>query len=209
MEAKPALYLFDFDGTLTRGDSLMPLLRHALGRRRFFALLLRNFFPLAGYALHLVPADKAKQRLFSDAFRGISPGMFQVLCSDFAASASAPEFRPDVVDALRKALDNPDASVAIVSASMEAWILPLLHRIPNLPRDPVVISTMPEIDAQGKLTGRFATPNCKGSEKLRRIREVFGDMSQYYVTAYGDSRADIPMLDAADVPVWVKEVKKC
>lgn len=205
METKPELFLFDFDGTLTRHDSLVPLLRHAMGRRGFLALLIRNCLPLAGYASHLVSADKAKQRLFSTAFRGMSLDRFESVCRDFAASALAPELRSDTIEALRKALADPSASVAIVSASMEAWIIALLHTVPGLPRDPVVISTMPETDAQGKLTGRFATPNCKGGEKVRRIREVFGDISHYHVTAYGDSRADIPMLNAADRPVWVKK----
>ena len=50
----------------------------------------------------------------------------------------------------------------------------------------------------GRLTGRFATPNCYGPEKVRRIREVFPDRDNYHLTAFGDSRGDKEMLDYAD-----------
>ena len=49
----------------------------------------------------------------------------------------------------------------------------------------------------------FESPNCKGEEKVRRIRQEFGDISGLYVTAYGDSEGDRPMLDLADRAVWV------
>ena len=44
----------------------------------------------------------------------------------------------------------------------------------------------------------FATPNCYGPEKVRRIREVFPDRDNYHLTAFGDSRGDKEMLDYAD-----------
>ena len=64
-------------------------------------------------------------------------------------------------------------------------------------RRPVVLGTKVET-RDGRLTGRFATPNCYGPEKVRRIREVFPDRDNYHLTAFGDSRGDKEMLDYAD-----------
>jgi len=59
-----------------------------------------------------------------------------------------------------------------------------------------IISTRLETK-DGLLTGNFATPNCYGPEKVRRIREVV-DLSAYQtVYAYGDSRGDREMLEIA------------
>ena len=44
----------------------------------------------------------------------------------------------------------------------------------------------------------FATPNCKGAEKVRRILGLFPDRESYRLTAFGDSRGDREMLAMAD-----------
>ena len=60
-----------------------------------------------------------------------------------------------------------------------------------------MVATEPEI-RNGRLTGRFATPNCKGAEKVRRILGLFPDRESYRLTAFGDSRGDREMLAMAD-----------
>ena len=79
----------------------------------------------------------------------------------------------------------------VVSASVENWVKPFLPQAE-------VLATKVET-ADGRLTGRFLTPNCYGSEKVRRIREVLtGARGQYHIIAYGDSRGDSEMLNYAD-----------
>ena len=49
----------------------------------------------------------------------------------------------------------------------------------------------------GKLTGKFDGNNCRGEEKVRRIRLQY-DLSNYdEVYAYGDTKGDKPMLELA------------
>ena len=50
----------------------------------------------------------------------------------------------------------------------------------------------------GRLTGRFLTPNCYGAEKVNRIRQLLPDRQHYYLVAYGDSRGDRELLAEAD-----------
>ena len=54
--------------------------------------------------------------------------------------------------------------------------------------------------AEGRVTGKFSTPNCYGPEKVRRLKEQLRlTRSLYIITAYGDSRGDKELLDFADV----------
>ena len=60
-----------------------------------------------------------------------------------------------------------------------------------------LIATRLEIQ-DGKLTGKFATKNCYGMEKVKRIKDAY-DLGQYdFVYAYGDSRGDKEMLSIAN-----------
>jgi phosphoserine phosphatase len=62
------------------------------------------------------------------------------------------------------------------------------------------------VDAQGRVTN-----NCKGEEKVRRLRlwleenEVEADTASS--CAYGDSKSDLPMLRLAGHPVQVNPKK--
>ena len=52
-------------------------------------------------------------------------------------------------------------------------------------------------DADDRVTGAFASPNCRGEEKVRRLRAAFGaDMN--LAAAYGDTSGDSEMLAMAD-----------
>ncbi len=48
-----------------------------------------------------------------------------------------------------------------------------------------------------RVTGRFDGPNCRGEEKVRRLREAFGDDIRLEA-AYGDTSGDRAMLALAD-----------
>ena len=60
-----------------------------------------------------------------------------------------------------------------------------------------------ELEAvDGYLTGRLLTPNCRGKEKVARIRAAV-DLSGYSrIFAYGNSGGDREMLSIADEAVY-------
>ena len=90
--------------------------------------------------------------------------------------------------------------VFVVSASVDNWVSPFFSG------SVTVIGTKVE-SANGRLTGRFLTPNCYGAEKVRRLKETLpclvSDRSHYYVIAYGDSRGDKEMFAYADESHYV------
>ena len=47
----------------------------------------------------------------------------------------------------------------------------------------------------GKLTGKFSTPNCNGQEKVRRIKEKYDLLEYDEIHVFGNSKGDFSMLE--------------
>ena len=185
---KAKLFAFDFDGTLTTRDTLIEFIRYACGTARFLLGFLLYSPLLVMMKLRLYSNGKAKQKVFAHFFKGMTIEAFNTLCQDFA-STHRHLLRLEVVSQLEQALSE-GAEVLIVSASIDNWVQPFFPKVK-------VLGTQIEV-IDGRLTGRFLTPNCYGQEKVRRILTLHPDRSAYHLTAYGDSRGDRKMLAFAD-----------
>ena len=183
------LFAFDFDGTLTTRDTLIAFIRYACGTPRFLLGFLLHAPLLVLMKLRLYSNGKAKQRLFSWFFRGMPIETFDTLCQSFA-STHRHLLRPETVRLLQQALSE-GSEVLVVSASIDNWVQPFFPSV-------TVLGTQIEV-IDGRLTGRFLTPNCYGQEKVRRILALHPVRSSYRLTAYGDSRGDRELLAFADV----------
>lgn len=206
------IFVFDFDGTLTYADTLLAFIRFACGPVRMllgFAL----YAPLLVLMkLKLYPNYKAKQKVFAHFFRGMTLARFDALCTAFAQQGEH-LLRPAARNFINTVRSEAYA-MAIVSASIDNWVRPFAEMYlqsdnsqdnhqdnsqdnkSSLPI--IVLGTKVEVDAAGCLTGRFASPNCYGPEKVRRIEAVWPHREQYDVSAFGDSRGDKEMLAYAD-----------
>jgi HAD superfamily hydrolase (TIGR01490 family) len=182
------VFAFDFDGTLTTRDTLIAFIRYACGTSRFLLGFLLHAPLLVLMKLRLYSNGKAKQRLFAWFFRGMPLETFDTLCQSFALSHRH-LLRPETVCLLQQALSE-GSEVLIVSASIDNWVQPFFPTV-------TVLGTQIEV-IDGRLTGRFLTPNCYGQEKVRRILALHPDCSAYRLTAYGDSRGDRELLAFAD-----------
>ena len=185
---KAKLFAFDFDGTLTTRDTLIEFIRYACGTARFLLGFLLYSPLLVMMKLRLYSNGKAKQKVFAHFFKGMTIEAFNTLCQDFA-STHRHLLRLEVVSQLEQALSE-GAEVLIVSASIDNWVQPFFPKVK-------VLGTQIEV-IDGRLTGRFLTPNCYGQEKVRRILTLHPDRSAYHLTAFGDSRGDREMLAFAD-----------
>ena len=182
------VFAFDFDETLTTRDTLIAFICYACGTSRFLLGFLLHAPLLVLMKLRLYSNGKAKQRLFSWFFRGMPLETFDALCQSFALSHRH-LLRPDTVRLLQQALSE-GSEVLVVSASIDNWVQPFFPTV-------TVLGTQIEV-IDGRLTGRFLTPNCYGQEKVRRILALHPDRSAYRLTAYGDSRGDRELLAFAD-----------
>lgn len=191
---KGTLALFDFDGTLTTKDSFIEFAVHAAGRRALLLGIIRNLPWLVAWKLKILNGGEAKQRLFSTLFKGMPYADFRRHCSKFADRIKGFE-RVELIEKLQSHINRKD-QIFIVSASISEWIKPWASDHAIMENN--VIGTEIEIDDTGRLTGKFATPNCNGEEKVRRLKKTITNLSSFEIFAYGDSSGDSQMLAIAD-----------
>lgn len=189
---------YDFDGTITTRDSLFEFLGYTFGkwRLRFELLLLAPW--LVAMKLKLIPSGKAKERLLRRFLRGMSSEDFRKKCDAFAEVRGKDIMRPQAIESIRNDFAN-GRHVAIVSASVSDWVRPFFARSSGDKQIDVLCTELEIID--GRLTGKFATPNCRGEEKVRRLEAFYGSgLSGYLYAAYGDTKGDLPMLNESKHP---------
>jgi len=217
---------FDFDGTLTRGGSVWQFLSSICGRG-----------PVISAGISLLPklvraavfggaaADEAKEALFVRTLAGLPARDV----AERAAVFGVTHYRHRSRTKLRARLDwhrRQGHRIVVVSASPEYYVGAVGHELGV----DAVVATRLEVDADGKLTGRFDGGNCRGAKKLAGLVEWMEASSEAghdgegahagahggahagahgtghdggrpYLWAYGNSAGDLEMLEAADVGV--------
>jgi phosphatidylglycerophosphatase C len=191
--AKPVVAAFDFDGTLTTGDTLLPFLRHVLGTARVArdALMLSPL--LGGYGLGLIGNAVAKERVLMRCLVGMRIDELQLRAEEFAHTVLPRMLRQQALRRLAWHQQQGHRCVAI-SASLDLYVRPCAIAAGF----DDVIATRLEVRADGSVSGRLAGANCYGAEKAARLEALFGARAGYTLYAYGDSRGDREMLASAD-----------
>lgn len=187
------IYAFDFDGTLTTKDTLLEFIRFAKGSGQMFCGFLLFSPLLLLMKLHLYPNWKAKQQVFSYFFKGMNIDDFNALCTHFAEQ-NKHLLRPAGIEKVRQAIEEEQATVLIISASIDNWVRPFFDEIDKKIQ---VLGTQIET-TEGRLTGQFTTKNCYGQEKVNRLTALYPHREAYDLIAFGDSRGDKELLDFAD-----------
>jgi phosphatidylglycerophosphatase C len=178
---------FDFDGTLTTRDSFTAFLRWRTGAGRYAAGLV-GLSPAALLYLFNHDRGRIKAAAAREYLGGLSRNEIATDAREFAESYARKLLRPDAVATWRK-WQAAGARLAIVTASPEITVAPFAR---GLGAD-VLIGTRLEFDGHDRFTGKLAGANCRGAEKVRRLREVFGE-DMMLEAAYGDTSGDKEML---------------
>ena len=192
---------FDFDGTLTIRDSFTAFLKWRAGP--------------VGWAwamIQLVPAALAylghrdRGRIKADAVAaflgGLERSRLEADADRFAEAVWTRFMRPDAL-ACWNDWGEKGAHRVIVTASPEITVAPFARRLgaENL------LGTHMAFDDADRVTGAFTGPNCRGEEKMRRLRAEYGQDVRI-LAAYGDTSGDTEMLAAAEQPGFRVFVKR-
>ena len=193
---------FDFDGTISRRDSLLPFLQHVCGANRLFRAL-GAVAPgvLAGVARGRLDRDAAKDAVLVRLLAGRPLTEVAEAGERFAEVLLDGRLRLDTLSRVEHHRTEGHELV-IVSASPAVYLEPLGERLGF----DAVLATRLEVAADGRLTGRMEGRNCRGPEKVARLSEwLAGDRPR--VVAYGDSSGDRELLARADEAHFVGRVR--
>ena len=202
-DTRPVAF-FDFDGTLTTGDTLMPFLKYVVGAPTYYAKLVLLSPVLAAYFAKLLRNDIAKQIMLKSYLAGYHIDKLFELGQRFSEEIIPTMLRPEGMERLRWHQEHGHECV-LVSASLDvylnAWAKPTQFS--------EVICTSLQENNNRRASGKIGGKNCYGEEKLVRIQKWESKISQTKRYAYGDTSGDIPMLIYVDYGyLWNNKEKR-
>ena len=189
--------LFDIDGTICPGDSILPWLDFCV--REGMAPLSQWAWAGGWYLAQRIRPDlilRAKEKTLSF-IKGRRQKDLDEAAQRFFIERVKPRLYPGALAEIRR-LREEGWRIVVISASAEVYMRSLLT---VLPAD-LILATECEIDTDGRYTGHLGV-NCKGAEKVRRWRKAAAELQWDAVRAYGDSVSDADMLRFCAEPVWV------
>lgn len=197
--SKPVVAAFDFDGTLTRRDTLFPFLLHVAGPVLFSLKFILILPTLTAYALGLLRNDIAKVIVLRRFLANMEMAKLQQLALEFAEKKLPALLRNEAMQRLAWHKQQGHRCV-VVSASLENYLRP--WAIKTGFND--VLGSRLEVLEGDRTSGKLLGENCFGPEKMRRLEILLGSREGYTLYAYGDSRGDKELLSAADYPFYKK-----
>jgi phosphatidylglycerophosphatase C len=192
----PVVAAFDFDGTLTRRDTLIPYLARGLGWPRLLIAFVKCSPWLVGYALRWVANDVAKAKLLRATLTGRSVAEIEGWTTRWLADDFPGQLQSWTMARLAWHKEAGHCCV-IVSASLDVYLEPVAAQ---LGFDGLICTELQVVN--GTLTGEMQTPNCHGEQKVLRLKSWlagrFGaDRDGVELYAYGDTSGDLPLLRMA------------
>lgn len=189
--------VFDFDGTMTHGDTLLPFLRYYAGDWAFFWKISQCLPRLVLMKMGLTNNEATKNHVLKAFFCGAEHSKLVKLGHQFAQEILPKKINPE----LKNILDwhtQKGHCCYLVSASLDLYLEPWCKQAGFSG----LICSRLATDAYGNTPGVLDGANVYGPEKARQLIKILGDQPKI-IYAYGDSRGDREMLELS-VHAWYR-----
>ena len=179
------LYLFDFDGTISSKDSFSHFFVKTFGKKKIALKLIANFHKIFFTVVTNKEKSKVKELIISLFLKGKTKQEIESLGKEYSNSFINQIIRTKALDYISNL--NEKNNIYIVSASLSFWLSNFAKNIGvNL------IST--ELAYENNIfTGKFKGENCKGKEKVNRIKKEISLNEYTKIISFGDSKGDREM----------------
>jgi HAD superfamily hydrolase (TIGR01490 family) len=186
------LILFDFDGTLTKKDTLIEFIIYYKGKMKLYFGFFVNLISLFKYSIGLISNSRLKEIIVSQFFKGESVLKFNQKGEEFARDIIPDLLKKDAIRTLEDYIRCNDNRIIVVTASCSNWIKPWTDKMGI-----ELIATELEV-VNDQLTVKIKGKNCYGPEKVSRIKSYIDTADYDTIISFGDSKGDKQMLDIAD-----------
>lgn len=199
-EGRQIVAYFDFDGTLSDRDTLVPFLIYAVGIWRFLCCVPSLLPIVIRYGLRLINNETAKELTLQRVIAGMKSYVLEQKAKNFALTRLNKYLKPVVYSKLEWHREHGHTLV-LVSANLGVYLRywARLHKLDY------VIATELDINERNRVTGCLQTRNCYGKEKVTRIKQFLADnhLSFSYSYAYGNSAGDYALFAYSNEPFYV------
>ena len=200
------LAIFDIDYTITKKETLMELFKYAISKdKKNLRFLPRAAFGGLMYVMKVYDEKTVKQK-FLKFIDGIKEEDLSVLVKNFYRDRLQNILYDDALTMMRN-LKKEGYDVYLISASPEFYV----NEFYNIDVVDKVIGTRFSFE-NGIFIRKMDGENCKGEEKVRRLKEVLRkenievDFKNSYM--FSDSLSDKPLLDLVGKPYLINYKKK-
>ncbi|MGL5084127.1 MAG: HAD-IB family hydrolase [Clostridium sp.] len=200
------LAIFDVDYTITRKETLMELFKYVLSNdKKMMKYLPRAIFSGAMYGIGVYDERRVKET-FLKFIDGIEEKHLAQLVKSFYEKRLSTILYKDAIDMIKK-LKGEGYKVFLISASPEFY----LNELYAISEVDLIIGTK-FLFNEGKFARKMDGLNCKGEEKVRRLKEVIKkenldvDFENSYM--FSDSLSDKPLLDLVGKAYLINYKKK-
>lgn len=186
------VHLFDFDGTITRSDSMLSFVRYYTGTIKFYLSAPALLIILLLMKIKGASVRDMKERLLLYYMGNAPKDVLTRKAEEHFLKVKDKLLRPSAKRWIEE-LRQRKIEVCIITASLDVWIQPFAEYL-----DAQYIATRAEYDEKGKFIGIFGE-NCNREEKVNRILEYYDwDSFSGKKVAYGNSKGDECLYAFAD-----------
>lgn len=199
------LAIFDIDYTITKKETLMELFKYVIKKdKKNLRFLPRAIYCGIMYAIGIYDERKVKET-FLRFIDGIKEEELAELVKEFYDERLKNILYDDALKMMKK-LKNEGYDIYLISASPEFYV----NEFYNIKEVDKVIGTKFGFE-NGTFVRKMVGNNCKGEEKVRRLKEVLKDgkievdFKESYM--FSDSLSDKPLLDLVGKPYLINYKK--
>ena len=193
MSNRKGLALFDFDGTISNKDSFVAFMKFTHGTPVFIMGMAMGFLTFFGWKIGLVKSHYTKVKALRSFYKGWTEERMIDARKRFTAEVIPNILFPKGLEKIKWHKEQGHR-IIVVTASCGEWLEDWTKQM-----DLEMLCTEMELK-NGVYTGELSKPNCRGKEKVNRIKQHLSleDYSEVY--AYGNDHGDNQMLAIADHP---------
>ena len=198
---KEKLAIFDVDYTLTKRETLVEFYFFMIKKNpKFIKYLPKSIFSSIFYVFKIYDASKAK-KTFIRFIDGIEENEMKKIVKEFYETRLSKILYKDAIDTIKK-MKIQGYKIYLISASAEFY----LNEFYNIKEVDKVIGTR-FIKENGLHRNKISGENCKGEEKVKRLKEVLKtenieiDFENSYM--FSDSLSDLPLFNLVGHPYLI------